>query len=314
MIFVEMGGRLGNQLFRYSAARALQLRYYPSEKLVLSFNYLMNPAYSDDSFTDNLKFFNVAPYDIYDRKGKVLFGPTDLGQKILCARYYSGLRNYTDYDMTAEVAYEKRWSGRLNAAGVYWYRVGDIALTPSTRKNKFLSGTFEAPSYFEDYRSQLLKEFTPKEPPLAKNSALYDVIIDTDSVCVSIRRGDYESNPEYKKLYSICDRAYFDAAIWRVRELLPSPVFVLFSDDIAWARDNIHTGCETYYEDGTDPVWEKLRMMSRCKHFIISNSTFSWWCQWLSENHNKVVVSPGRWFNNGFDSPLIDRENWEIIE
>jgi len=35
-----------------------------------------------------------------------------------------------------------------------------------------------------------------------------------------------------------------------------------------------------------------MRMMSLCKHFIIANSTFSWWSQWLSSNSNKLVVSP----------------------
>ena len=83
-------------------------------------------------------------------------------------------------------------------------------------------------------------------------------------------------------------------------------MFFLFSDDVEWVKENIYTGCETYCEDGTDPVWEKLRMMSSCKHFIISNSTFSWWAQYLSTYKNKIVISPCRWFNNDFESPLIE--------
>lgn len=62
-------------------------------------------------------------------------------------------------------------------------------------------------------------------------------------------------------------------------------------------------------EDGTDPVWKKLRLMSACKHFIISNSTSSWWAQYLSRNDNKIIVSPSRWFNNDYESPLIGK-NW----
>lgn len=81
------------------------------------------------------------------------------------------------------------------------------------------------------------------------------------------------------------------------RNVIENPVFFMFSDDIEWVKNNIHTECVTYYEDGTDPVWEKLRLMSACKHFIVSNSTFSWWTQYLSANENKVVVSPSRWFN-----------------
>jgi hypothetical protein len=99
-----------------------------------------------------------------------------------------------------------------------------------------------------------------------------------------------------------------------IKQKVQNPVFFLFSDDVDWVKTNVQTGeCETYCEDGTDPVWEKLRMMSMCKHFIISNSTFSWWAQWLSTNDNKIVISPSRWFNNDYQSPLID-SNWITIK
>lgn len=102
-------------------------------------------------------------------------------------------------------------------------------------------------------------------------------------------------------------------AIEKIKCIVENPVFFMFSDDIQWVRENVNTGCLTYYEDGTDPVWEKLRLMSACKHFIISNSTFSWWVQYLSRNGDKIVISPSRWFNNDYKSPLID-EKWIKIE
>ena len=171
-----------------------------------------------------------------------------------------------------------------------------------------MSGCFEDPIYFDDIKDILLSEFTPRHPLLEKNKRMMQDIQKTNSVCLSVRRGDFESNADVKKLQSVCDRQYFEAAIEVIKKNIENPVFFMFSDDIEWVKNNIHTECITYYEDGTDPVWEKLRLMSACKHFIVSNSTFSWWTQYLSANENKVVVSPSRWFNNDYVSPLIGKD------
>lgn len=185
---------------------------------------------------------------------------------------------------------------------------GGWKLQRSSCQTKFVSGCFEDPVYFDEIRDILLSEFAPKHPLLEKNKKMMQKIQKTNSVCLSVRRGDFESNADVKKLQSVCDRQYFEAAIEVIKKNIENPVFFMFSDDIEWVKNNIHTESATYYEDGTDPVWEKLRLMSACKHFIVSNSTFSWWTQYLSANENKVVVSPSRWFNNDYVSPLIGKD------
>ena len=45
---------------------------------------------------------------------------------------------------------------------------------------------------------------------------------------------------------------------------------------------------------------------------ILSNSTFSWWGQFLSTSKNKLVVSPSRWNNDGYQSQLIQKD-WILI-
>lgn len=55
-------------------------------------------------------------------------------------------------------------------------------------------------------------------------------------------------------------------------------------------KQNLDFGVETHYESGNDPSWEALELMSNCKHFIISNSTFNWWAQYKSTNNERLFV------------------------
>lgn len=306
MIYIEMYGRLGNQFFRYAVARAIQKKYYPNEKIVISLNQINILGKLDNSFYDVLQDFNVIPYEVYSKKGKAMFRESSIIQKIICFFYYIGLRKIPIENMNEQITYQAKWENILSKMGIYWYRNGMHKIQKSNQDNKFISGNFEASSYFKDIRKELLQEFRPKHLPLEKNYKLYNKILKTNSICLSVRRGDFETNEKFKNLHSVCNKEYFMKAIMKIKELVENPVFFFFSDDIQWVTENIETGCETYHEDGDDPVWEKLRMMSMCKHFIISNSTFSWWAQYLADNEEKIVVSPSRWFNNDYKSPLIE--------
>ena len=83
-----------------------------------------------------------------------------------------------------------------------------------------------------------------------------------------------------------------------IEERLADVFYVVFSDDLIWVMENMHFGNNVYYvnQDGQLEDYEELFIMSRCKHHIIANSTFSWWGAWLDRNEDKIVIGPKQWF------------------
>lgn len=52
--------------------------------------------------------------------------------------------------------------------------------------------------------------------------------------------------------------------------------------------------------------------MSRCRHHVICNSTFSWWGAWLNPRRDKIVVAPARWSALA-EMPYICPKDWTLV-
>jgi hypothetical protein len=95
---------------------------------------------------------------------------------------------------------------------------------------------------------------------------------------------------------------------------VPDPTFFIFSDDIAWVKENLSLPSSTVFvQDPTLRDVEELALMSMCTHNIIANSTFSWWAAWLNANEDKIVVAPTPWYETKpCDKNLIPK-SWTIL-
>lgn len=140
----------------------------------------------------------------------------------------------------------------------------------------------------------------------------------SNAVFVHLRRGDY-LNKANKGLFSICSKEYFEESIKKMMKQLAHPVFFIFSNDIDWARRNLcvpNANLKFVSNEGAKADLIDFFEMARCKHAIISNSTFSWWAAWLIANKEKKVIAPLQWYKNpSMNDATIDLipPSWERI-
>ncbi len=166
-------------------------------------------------------------------------------------------------------------------------------------KDRFLIGIWQVEEYFRDIRETILEEFDFKVPVDIRNSTLIEKINHSDSVSIHIRRGDYLNERWNNILGVIQGTSYFNNAAKYLEEKVKNPCYFVFSDDIAWAKENLKLVNSVYVDHNKGKEsYIDMYLMSLCKHNIIANSTFSWWAAWLNRNVTKMVIMPEKWIIN----------------
>lgn len=316
MINVYVKGRLGNQMFQYAAARGIQEKYYPNELINMNFKYVVKDGKKkkETGWNNQLTGFNLNKSVKFDEKVKL-----NIDQIILLIFYFLIFKTIKlfskDYNYYSnKKKFENKIQKFYNKRGLYLYSYGYYDFKFSKRKNKLMIGYFESDKYFNNIKEKLIYEFSSKLKKLEKNEDIYKNALKKNSVCISIRRGDFlTSNNAYDCV--VCDKKYFKKALIEIEKKLMNYNLIIFSDDIEWVKNNMFFGTKnTVYEKGNDNVYEKLRMMSMCNNFIISNSTFSWWAQYLSKNKTKIVIGPSKWRNTNISLYNdIYEKDWILI-
>ena len=180
----------------------------------------------------------------------------------------------------------------------------------SKRKNELFMGTWQSERYFEGAEDDIRKAFGFKEELLNEATReLRNTIENCNAASLHVRRDDYLSTTYAYGFGGICTTAYYQNAIAYMKEKTIDPAFFVFSDDINWCRENLDVEGATFVDcNHGDESWQDMFLMSKCKHNIIANSSFSWWGAWLNNNTNKIVVAPDRWWN-GLKDDVVP-ETW----
>jgi hypothetical protein len=187
---------------------------------------------------------------------------------------------------------------------------GDL-LKKKIVKNVSIIGFFQSEKYFIRYKKIVLKLFRfPKIKDKLVQKHL-NLIKNKNSVAIHIRRGDYLNNPKARCFHGILGEDYYKKSIIYVKKTVKNPFFFIFSDDVGLVKKTFFFfNKKNFIFIDTKSTINDLHLMSNCKHFIIANSTFSWWGAWLSKNKHKIILAPKKWVRAKISTPDIIPESW----
>ena len=288
MIIAALQHGLGNQLFQYAAARAVAAR--TRAPLFLDTTHF---AYDQTRHLE-IHRFNVRARTLPLELAKLLTNGPGGNPVKTALKSLVGLGIHTLTD-------------RAEGFDPHVARLGWFSR---------MDGMWQTERYFADLRPLLLAELELRDPP-ENVVAFARRVAEEPAVALHVRRGDLVANSHYVRTVGVLGAGYYQEALTRIKARVPGARVYVFSDDPEWIAQNVPTGLPTEVVSGrlTHSPVEDFAAMRACRHFIIANSTFSWWTAWLGAHPDKQVFAPARFHRESqpWEADLIPA-NWETVE
>lgn len=275
MIVVQLCGGLGNQLFQYALGRTLALKYNTDLRFDTSL-FAGAVARGETPRSYRLEHYQV--------KGR----PLDKFTNLLLPPFPRRVPKW--------LSWCPRWPGMVKRVSEQGHGFNPSVM--DCGRAAYLAGYWQTERYFERYAEHIRADLQLKEPLSVRRQEIIARIGQEEAVSIHVRRGDYVTNPNASAYHGTCSAEWYDAAISEMRKRTRSARFFVFSDDPAWVRDHLNTPADTVFIDPQDDdrEYEDLHLMSKCRHHIVANSSFSWWGAWLNASPEKIVIAPKQWF------------------
>jgi hypothetical protein len=265
----KLKGGLGNQLFQYACGRALSIRNGEELKLDIT-------EYADNNTTDVARHYSLSHFNIKATIATI--------EEILKIKYSYGLISKATRIFRTKILRE--------------FYIGFNKKILTRKGNSYLDGFFQTEKYFLDKEKEIRDDLKLKAPLNEKAKEISSLIKDAQqSISLHVRRGDYISHPVSRQYNGTCSLEYYTKALELIVSKIGDDITIfVFSDDIAWVKENMPLPYPAIYVSSPDiPDYEEMVLMSMCNHNIIANSSFSWWGAWLNPDPSKIVIAPKRW-------------------
>jgi Glycosyl transferase family 11 len=168
--------------------------------------------------------------------------------------------------------------------------------------------------YFADHADALRRKLEFVFAPSEEARTQADEIRACNAIGVHVRQllhvraGGTDPDRHIRQL----DLNYYHAAIAAMRERVPDARFFCFADRDAGLDRLLPPGVQVVSPTTSDPRPDvrDLWLMTHCRHFIIANSSFSWWAAWLGTRPGSIVFCPD---TRGFEYRIAPARGWEVI-
>ncbi|KKP77934.1 MAG: hypothetical protein UR73_C0007G0019 [candidate division WS6 bacterium GW2011_GWF1_35_23] len=289
MVIVEIKGGLGNQLFQYAFGRAISL--YRKEQLVLDVSW-----YYKDNVIFILKSIRGRIITFLKNRSIVFDVPTP---RRFCLNDF-----FLNKDVKKKIFFSSPKTRTFQSTKKSFDKELYNAILMAKEKDIYLRGYWQSYKYFEKFTEQMKDELKSKgSEKISEKRGLI-----TNKVGIHFRRGDYVNYKGAQDLFETLSMEYYFNAIDVIKKKINDPEFMIFSDDIDWVKKNFQVMEDIEYVEPNGEV-EDFTKMSDCDHFIIANSTYSWWAAFLSRNSNKLIIAPEKWYKdvneNKFSKDII---------
>lgn len=299
-------GRIGNQLFMYAYARKLQKERGDRELIIIDDSDNLchtEPSIHYENSLINYKLKNVK--FVHDRS---LYNSIRMLPKrcIMKLMYLIGrCKNHKELHK-----FQVRWQWLYNIFGIYCLQDGYENLKVKG-DNIYLFGYFQSEKYFLGVEDELRSTFILSKEVENISYPNFDEIKKRNTVCISIKIQHNVGS----EMYDVCSKEYYARAIDYIQRNVDNPLFFICSDDVEYVKNHLidTTKYDVVFQSKYFPVHIQLAVMAKCKHFIIGNSSFAWWAQYLSCFPKKIVVAPKKWY--GIDVPCdIYQNTWTYLD
>ena len=160
--------------------------------------------------------------------------------------------------------------------------------------NILLHGFFESYKYFENINDVIRKDFTFSHNTTTQvqrffkengNNLLTRNHGNATTIGIHIRQGDMKKKDSWfvKRGWTLPPISYFQKAMEYFKSLYNNTVFIICTDDVRWAQENIlQNVTHDVIVSRNHAGHVDLAILATCDHVITSRGTFSWWAGWLT--------------------------------